>query len=519
MSRKYCHADLYSIARDAAASLVGMIAVVCVCVISSLVLLKTLAIAIMSHVDAIVSQIAACDAYFASQSSLVSMETLQSSMQSMAESVASQIRVLPALSVADAARMNAAVQNTQSFRQTQKALVATAINAKVTQALPTGNTKANQQTMADARNYFTTQDWAVFENSEVTMAQKVTVCCDRLMMLGLRNPSERTIKAVASVLALVHCPHASYDELYGLVSQLKMGIHARRTTHITPAHLHVTRYPPNPSGLAQELYRIAYAVETPLTKELEGYAGMMGRIPLRSTNKFLQPTPRVVPTPSGDGLNPVAQLLQQLMGMHQPRVDNLLPNLIIHRPPTLPHNSAAASSAAEAPPIGQPLLALPAPGVDSGSVSTDSPDSQQIGLTDGGAAAPNEHASSDGQTATSDGTRAAAPGTKLDGEPCTPDDLKKLVALASKDDETHLKAFSKKKAKTKAKAAAKGKPKAKATCKSTGNGKDTDKAAGKAKAKSCGKGLMLGCSKCRGSAKGCTQCRDPNFNGKRFRKQ
>ena len=306
----YCRANVIFNAGDAAAPLVDV--VVIVCGIASLVTLRVLALMTMAQVDPIVSQILACDGYFTSQQNLVSTEVLQASMNSMAQSIAGQVRMLPVLSVSDAARMNNAVQNTTSFRLEQKTIVATAINTKVTQTTPASSTKRGQQTLADTRAYFTANDWAVFEDPTISLSQKLTVCCDRLMLLGVRNPAESTIKAAAAPLALAHSPEASADELYGLVAQLKMGIHARRQSH-NPNLLHVATYPPTPAGLAQELYQSAYSIEAPITKTLHGYVTMMGKIPLRNTNKSLQThAGRVAPNlPSPvDGLNPVAQLLE-----------------------------------------------------------------------------------------------------------------------------------------------------------------------------------------------------------------
>ena len=118
----------------------------------------------MSTMDALLAQIGNCDAFFHSQRGLVSDETLQASMTSMSQSLTDQIRKLPELDVASAARLNDAVQRASSFNAKLKSDMATEITQKCTRGNDSASTSRRQvQTMRDARGYFTPKYWQSFE--------------------------------------------------------------------------------------------------------------------------------------------------------------------------------------------------------------------------------------------------------------------------------------------------------------------------------------------------------------------
>ena len=212
-----------------------------------------------------------------------------------------------------------------------------------------------------------------------------------------------------------------------------------------------------------------------------------------------------------------------------------MPNLVINQPRQRPpHGSPPALSS----PPGE-ALAVPVP--DARVVETDVAARPHGALALPGFVAAQPTGASLALLADGGSAAAAAkpPGTPargpigesdgdLDGEPCTPEELDKLIALAggrkgvdvtpeaattgrdtATDKSKGVKTTKKKPA---AAPMATCKAKVKAACKAK------CKAKGKAPIKTSVPAKLLGCGKCRGSPKGCGQCRDPGFNGRRFQR-
>ena len=478
----------------------------------------------MSHVspfDAVLAQINACDGYFASQRGLISDHTFRASLQSMTDSLSHQINELGTMDVAAAARMNTAIQGTVSFLVEHKQQIASAIATRVLQ--PTaGKCRRGTQTLTDVRKYFTENDWKVFEDPKITLSQKVIVACDRLMLLGLKNPSETSVRAIAAALALVHFPSASPNELYGLVVDIKMGLHARRdaSTDVVPPHLYICKYPDTPRDLPPDCYNLAYGHENAVHKDLSGYSAMMNKIPLRSTNRQLGPTRAASPGPSD--LNPVAQLLQHIMAQPARPSDNLLTNLIIN-PSAGPPRSiplAAETNTGHQLALPAPQSSLPeTPQESQAGSSSQTPQQSTLPATPQASPAP-----AAGMPALpplqASGTGVVGGAQDIDEPKASASDLKALVALATtQTDHGKCKAKAKGKAQGKSKETAKAKVKGKAMGKVKGKPAAYEKASSEEPTIGKAGTVKLGCGKCRGSHGGCTQCRDPNFTGKRWQRK
>ena len=141
-----------------------------------------------TEVGAVLTQLTHVDNFLASQRGAVSDATLDASMKSMAQSIISQIGTLPELDVANASRLSTALQATRSFGVHEVGLMGTAINQRVTSHVGKGTSSSTKtQTMRDVRNYFTQNDWAVFQDEKLTLGQKVNIAADRMMLLGLKN--------------------------------------------------------------------------------------------------------------------------------------------------------------------------------------------------------------------------------------------------------------------------------------------------------------------------------------------
>ena len=420
----------------------------------------------MSETDALLAQMKNCDGFLASQRGVVSDATLESSMKHMAQSIADQVQKMQGLDVANAARLTTGIQATRSFDAIHIGMIATAINQQVTTPKGGKTQVRGVQTIKDVRNYFTAGDWAVFEDEKLTLSQKVSTGADRMMLLGMRNPSEATVKSIAAAIAAAHFPTAPAQQLHALVVDVKMAMHARRN-HNTGTGQHLTRYPDNPQNLSQSMWTAAYPNGDPIQKDISGFTVLLNRIPLRTSNRQLNSGSNfTLPTTP---LNPVGQLLQQLLQNEmssQPQSENLLKNLIIH-----PQRQAPRSH----------VPALPAPSPQALPLPDDAGSTAPItsGLALHAADTPETQAPGDG-IAIAGGQPHIAPVTtdastseeKLDGQACTANDLNDLVNMAAKAGA----GMAQGKKKGKASVVAKGKAKAKATIvengkKGTGKGK------------------------------------------------
>jgi len=67
---------------------------------------------------------------------------------------------------------------------------------------------------------FTDADWAVLR-SDRSFVAKATTVVERCHKLALTVPSETTVRELVSMLAVVHVPEASSQQLFGMVSELK----------------------------------------------------------------------------------------------------------------------------------------------------------------------------------------------------------------------------------------------------------------------------------------------------------
>ena len=454
----------------------------------------------------------------------MSEQTLDASTRSMVSSIVSQIQCIENIDISGSAKLNDALQASRWLTLESKQQIATAINGRcMTAAAAPAGQRRGTQSVTDLTSYFTPSDWQILQNPNMAATKKIAVCCERLMMTGIRNPSESCVRHVVAVIALSHCPDALPNALHSMVLDVKASFAAKKSIKKT-SQVHLAKYPTDPRELPSELYTPAYTDEAPIKQALVGYTAMVSKVPMRATNKHLPGAlPAASSTQDTSTLNVIAQLLQQLMA--QSGNNDLLRNLVItpsRRPAPLldiaPQASPLASAAAASPQhaLGGSLAAASDPNVDAHQAVHDAgqvallPPAVQ-GRKEDSAQVVSPLSLSQGNTEAD----AREEDDALDGEECTEDDLAKLVASAAGN--TGKTIDGKGKGKPKAKAKAKAKGKAKAAAKS----KPKAKAAAKAIAKqgaAAKKPLKLGCSKCRGSKLGCVQCRDPRFNGKRFQR-
>ena len=269
----------------------------------------------MSTAEGVLSQINSCSQFFHSQGPLLSDASKQASMGAMARSMIAQIAGCASMSLDQASAINAAITRS-AFNDSHKLALADAVNKRCLDQQQPGAPRGGRrctQSLPSVTSFFTDADWAIFE-AQGTVQLKICTMMDRLTMLGLSNPSEATVKHLAALIACVHCPESSADQLHMLVTEIKAASHARKGTIGTLQHL--STYPNGPNELPQELYQSAYAAGPPIDKALPQFGAILARVPLRVTNKALA-APGVGPPirghqPATQGLHAVAQLLSML---------------------------------------------------------------------------------------------------------------------------------------------------------------------------------------------------------------
>ena len=486
---------------------------------------------------------------------MLSGEIRKESIASMARSISLQIGNMKQLDVQGAASINKAI-NDSHFPEAERAMLARATQNKCLERTQQGMLRRGTQTMLNVCEYFTDDDWKVFQNDSSSAHQKIMRMSDRLLLLGLTNPSESTVKHLVAVLACTHAGDTSADALLAFVHELKNALAMRRATKKVPNLEHMPMYPESPQDLPRELYNHGYSdgAEPPVSVVLSNFNSILGQIPLRKTHGGLSTAASRlgVATQSGTqqpAINNVVQvLLQQLLGANSTGAQ--LQNLVIHKEqrgrgdgridsPRTPIADGHGNSLVQQL-MGSVVTPQLQAVTDHSGHGSPGQNAQRLALQLHTPRNPVPEPETLAQALPGPGPQAAE-ATAEDGDTAmgaekemaaseADDEIDKLVTRAAKIADDTLKPAGKGKCKTEAKAQGKVDPKCKASAKGKAKSKVAPvcKAGPKAKAKSKGqakakgktqaakKTLLLGCGKCRGSHTGCVQCRNPSYNGRRW---
>jgi hypothetical protein len=438
----------------------------------------------MASAKSIVQQLVSFGRFIESQQQLLSPEAVAETKASMLNSLSSQITTLT-ITVDVAAELNQAISQS-SFTEAEKGKLAAAVAKRFTMdcSVPHVGSKKTQH-MAKPFNFLTNADWVKLKDPRVSMLTKLTTVADRLTNAGLIHPSEATTKAVVATVCCVHCPDADGKLLYSTVTEFKSVLAATRKDAHT---ITVTNFPDNPRDLPSDVFSRAYPDDSdpPITEMLHGYASILGRVPLRFTNKAVCGSRLVLPHGSHVGLQLASQPQPPVPSMPSATdmIGFLLKQLTMPKAMQDPcityFKGSSSSSSGDAPcPLASP--------------STESP-VRPLPTT----CSPPPKAECD-RTEPNDG-----------GKPLCGGDV------AARDD---LDALSRMEL-----AAAKGgNPKGEKVVKSSRGGMKRPAAAAAVlpakRPAAAPMSFALGCGKCRGSPSGCTQCRNPSFTGNRFQKK
>ncbi len=263
----------------------------------------------------IVSNIAGTTAFFRSQASLgIAQDMQRSSMEGMCRSLCAQISGLRCLDVRDAASINESI-SASSFPADLKATMAQAVVQKtMTSNSGTGAaTKCTQTVTTGLLNYFTADDWTIFENPACSLGQKVSRACERLRLLNLVNPSEATQKHITAVLASAHWPGGdpTPSATHALLMDIKQQVDQPRSNRVGGQRLAV--YPEAPADLPQDMFTSAYSgSDRPVQKDCPRLPLMLGQVVLRSSNKRIRDQLPMASQPQPPSGNLARALLQQL---------------------------------------------------------------------------------------------------------------------------------------------------------------------------------------------------------------
>ena len=186
---------------------------------------------------ALVVQIQGCNGFFSSQAALLPPDMQRATTSSLAKSIASQIAVLPSVTVQDAAQLNTAIESSV-FAQEEKALLAQAVT-KACMSYQSGQiftTRRSTQMLRHPHAFLTASDWEVLESPSILVSQKISRMVDRLARIGLRNPSEVTVKSMAALIACVHLPSGQPSQLHAMVLECKTACHGHVAAHSRLQH-------------------------------------------------------------------------------------------------------------------------------------------------------------------------------------------------------------------------------------------------------------------------------------------
>ena len=228
-------------------------------------------------VNDIVREVCAASAVLAAQRPLLEAPQLRKTGAALATSIINHMADVPWLDAVNAEALTNAVMSSV-FEPEERQKIVLNINNKIGCAPPAGsNGQKSTQRILTVLDYFTAGDWDILFDASKTLEQKLVRMVGRLVLLGLRNPSESSVKSLVAMLAAAHCPSSGSQELYGIVKSVKNAVEAHKADPW--GFPHVILYPASPVDLPKEIYDHAYTVEDPpTTKALPAFAFVLNKV-------------------------------------------------------------------------------------------------------------------------------------------------------------------------------------------------------------------------------------------------
>lgn len=205
------------------------------------------------------------------------------------------IRSVGKFSVADGAKVCAAL-NKVPWRPVEREELVSMVADCMTEAPPSG-TRSILQDYSSIAVYYTANHWDLLRAEQVSSAAKLEAVLSHAVVLGLRNPSENTLQALAALY--IACAEGLGKGIclapsmkYAILQQTKKSLRAflKKSTDTTAEFVHVL--PPSPPEL-KRLHPRTYAAAFPSSKpapvplDTTQFEALTSSIPMRSSSRLL----------------------------------------------------------------------------------------------------------------------------------------------------------------------------------------------------------------------------------------
>ena len=271
------------------------------------------------------------------------------------KSLCQKIQSLHRMDAPDAASISQKI-NAGPWTADQKTALANAVADRLTanRSSERSNTRCIQHCPM-YHNYVTCSAADFLGDQRNAIHAKVNKMCDIAWNAGLHCPSEHTIQVMVGVLIMLGFKDAQLDanSRFNLVSNMKHQMKQVGKGRTYP-YEHRQMFPNFPHELPEHVFKFAYTPEDPLPLDIDWspLPSIVAAVPLRKTNKHLQPDQVASPAAGAPQMQQVLEMMKQCMQMC---LTNGQRGAGPPEPPPQPRvtiygDSAGASSSSQTPP-------------------------------------------------------------------------------------------------------------------------------------------------------------------------
>ena len=216
----------------------------------------------MASAHEIAEQISNCRLWFASQVGAGLEESSRdTTINGMCRSFVTQISALRSLDIIGATELNNVIASSP-FPAPLKSQLAAAVAHRAMNVQSAGKTVNDTQLLETPLAYFTTKDWEALESGKTSKVQKIHVVSQRCRLINLSNPSEKTQRGLAAIVASVLWPttQPSPHDLWSVVLDLKESLRWIVCDEFVPR---LAVFPATPDQMPPALMARAYSATDP----------------------------------------------------------------------------------------------------------------------------------------------------------------------------------------------------------------------------------------------------------------
>ena len=204
----------------------------------------------------------------------------------MVRNLVDRVAGLDALSATDATTLTQLIDAAASLSDQSTSALRDAVLGRVT-STPPCIAKGNQ-VVADPLSYLTSGDWALLEDSNAVLSQKIYVVGERFQSLGLHNPHEQTYRSLAALICSCHWPQTPPNGQQRHHTVLSLKRHFAASPRFG-ARVTLVKFPATPRGLPEDVVAKAYPTEAdqPMWKQPRRYLEEVRWMVMRKNNKQL----------------------------------------------------------------------------------------------------------------------------------------------------------------------------------------------------------------------------------------